>query len=309
MKRRLQAEWGHLTAAWQSWEADDGPLMAAAVAYYVGLSLFPLLLVLIAGVGLVLKFTTVGQNAEQQVITTVAEHVSASVATQLLDALQNVQDRSVLSGPVGFFGMLLTALAGFANFQKAFDRIWNVRSHRNQGILAGLRRLVIERGIAFLMMFAVGLLVIVIFLLGLILSHIQAYAPDLIPQSGVLRRSVQFVITLFLNTLMLTLVYRWLPKIKVPWRDALRGGIVAAIGWEVGRQILAMFLVGTKYSSAYGVVGSFIAILLWCYYAVALVFLGAEYIKQLCINTDVDTTGPPVPEASPGVLPQQSHMK
>lgn len=49
------------------WQKDDGPLMAAAVAYYAALSFFPLLLVLISGLGLVLQFTACGQNAEQQV--------------------------------------------------------------------------------------------------------------------------------------------------------------------------------------------------------------------------------------------------
>ena len=58
-----------------------------------------------------------------------------------------------------------------------------------------------------------------------------------------------------------------------------RAGIAAAVTWEIGRQLLASWLIGSKYTSAYGVVGSFIAILLWSYYSITVVLMGAEFIQ------------------------------
>jgi uncharacterized BrkB/YihY/UPF0761 family membrane protein len=63
--------------------------------------------------------------------------------------------------------------------------------------------------------------------------------------------------------------------------DALRGGVLAALIWEVGREILGVFLIGMRYTSAYGAIGSFIAILLWCYYAISILFFGAEYVQAI----------------------------
>jgi hypothetical protein len=50
----------------------------------------------------------------------------------------------------------------------------------------------------------------------------------------------------------------------------------------LGRAILASWVIGTKYTDAYGLVGSFLAVLLWCYYAVAVIFMAAEYLKEIC---------------------------
>ncbi len=49
-------------AAYDRWSRDDGPVMAAAVAYYIALSFFPLLLVLISGLGLFFRFAHTGQS-------------------------------------------------------------------------------------------------------------------------------------------------------------------------------------------------------------------------------------------------------
>ena len=52
MFKWLKREAASVIAAYNRWEQDDGASMAAAVAYYLGLALFPLLIVLVAGVGL-----------------------------------------------------------------------------------------------------------------------------------------------------------------------------------------------------------------------------------------------------------------
>jgi hypothetical protein len=83
------------------------------------------------------------------------------------------------------------------------------------------------------------------------------------------------------NGTLFSFVYRWLPKKEVRWADAIRGGLLAACIWELGREVLGAFLIGMRYTSAYGAIGSFIAILLWCYYGISILFFGAEYVQVL----------------------------
>ncbi|MGD9635943.1 MAG: YhjD/YihY/BrkB family envelope integrity protein, partial [Pirellulales bacterium] len=45
---------------------------------------------------------------------------------------------------------------------------------------------------------------------------------------------------------------------------------------------LPFYLVHLGYPTAYGVIGSFIAIMLWAYYAMIVVFIGAEYTRVVC---------------------------
>lgn len=72
--------------------------MAAAVAYYVGLSLLPLLLVLISGIGVFFQFANSGQRAEDQLLKTVSEQLSPTISGALSEALAQVEI-GVQSGP------------------------------------------------------------------------------------------------------------------------------------------------------------------------------------------------------------------
>jgi membrane protein len=100
-----------------------------------------------------------------------------------------------------------------------------------------------------------------------------------------------------------------LPPIRVLWRDAVRAGLFAACGWEMGRVVLASFVIGTRYTSAYGIVGSFLAVLLWCYYAVSIILMGAEYLKETSAHdqaarksTATETPEVVTPHAKPELL-------
>lgn len=263
------------------WYADDGPLMSAATAYYLGLSFFPLLLVLIAGVGFFLENTHLGQNARQEVISAIAKNMSEQLADYVKQSLNVVQERSVISGPLGLVTMLITSLAAFAQFDSAFDRIWRVPARNGKSIVSMALALLIQRGRAFLLLFGLGTFVVVVFLAGMVLAAIQSRAADLLPQEEWLWNTVQIGVTLATNTLVFMLLFWLLPKAPVRWCDAFHGALLTAVAWEIGRQVLAIFIARGKYTSAYGVVGAFLAILLWCYYAVTIILLGAEYIHVL----------------------------
>lgn len=266
-------------SAWSRYQADDGPLMAAAVAYYVGLSLFPLLLMLIAGVGWFLKSTALGQSAEQEVLQAVSLNLSPMLGEQVREMLAQVQDRSGIHGPLGFAGVLVTALAAFSQLERAFDRIWGVPHPTDAGLLQKAVNLLIQRGTAFLLLLLAGFFLVTILVSGVMLSAVRSAASSVIETPDLIWRMMQGGLSFVLNALLFTVLYRWLPKSRLRWREAAHGGVLAAALWEVGRHVLASFLIGTKYTSAYGIVGTFIAILLWCYYAVTILFLGAEFVR------------------------------
>ena len=285
----IRGEAKRLYGAYDRWVHDDGALLAAAVAYYVGLSFYPLLLALIAGVGLLLKRTSFGQDAEAQVLSVLAGQFSPSLVNHIELALAQLKDRTAINGPIGLGATLLTAMAAFAQFDRAFNRIWGVPQPVSSGILHGLRIVLIERGLAFLMLLALGILVALIAVISFVLSAVEATASRWVEVPSFLHRGTQLVVPFVLNLLILTLVYRVIPKVPVSLRDAFRGAIVAAAGWEIGRRVLASILIGNRYGTEYGIIGSFIAIQLWCYFMVAVVFLGAEYI-QTCTPSDNSKT-------------------
>jgi membrane protein len=288
-------------AAYNRWSQDEGPALAAAVAYYVALSFFPLLLTLIAGIGLFFKFAASGQDAQQAILLLVREHLSSSAETAVAQALNQVRDTSIFHGPVALLVMLFSSIASFVQLQQAFDRVGHVTTKHKRGIRNAVRMVLVERLVAFLMLCGLGLLIMSLFVGSLVLSATEHYTTGVLPSFGALRRPLQIVLSFCVNALLFTLIYRWIPKNPATLRQSFGGGLVAAAIWEIGRQILAQLLIGTKYTNAYGVVGSFIGLMLWCYYAVAVLLLGAEYIQVIAAPSE------PAPNTN-GCLPARDDL-
>ncbi len=261
--------------------ADDGPVMAAATAYYLGLSFFPLLLVLTAGVGWFLRHTHWGENAQQEVLKSIAATTSDQLANYVAQTLDVVQDRSSFNGPVGLATMLITALAAFTQLDYAFKRIWRVGAGESKSILLQALSVLAGRGRAFLVLLGMGAVVVVVFLAGMVVTAVESQTDAVMPLSGWVWDAVQIGVTMTTNIVVFTLLFRLLPQAAVRWSDAFYGGLLTAAAWEIGRQLLALFIARSKYTSAYGVIGAFLAVLLWCYYAVTIILLGAEYIQVI----------------------------
>lgn len=260
--------------------------MAAGIAYYGALSFFPLLITLISGVGLILQFTATGQNAEQQLLDAVGNQVSAGLQQHVASALDQVRSGAHAGGPIGLISLLFGSMAIFVHFEAAFDVIWSAPESPSRGVLAAVKRVVFQRSVAFAMLLALGIILIAIQVMGVAIAAAEGFSESILPGANYIWRYSRLIIPFLLNTAIFTLIYRWLPKATVQWKEAVQGGLFAGITWEIGRELLTHFLVGTKYSSAYGVIGSFIAVMLWIYYAVTVLFLGAEYIQTICDQCD-----------------------
>lgn len=263
----------------ENWLEDDASLLAAAVAYYFAISLFPLLMVLVSVVGFIFERTQFGQDAEHEIIAAVASQVSPEVAQQLEKLVGAVRDQAPTGGPLGALLLLAAVIAMFVQFDYSFDRIWKVESRRAGGVLVAIKRILFVRLKAFLMLAGVGVLVMITFIAGLVWNGIDTYATGLTPFWSQISWWLRPLLNLTINVSAIAMIYRVLPKVEVKWRDALAGAVVAGIGWEIGRQLLAAFVIGREYGSAYGVIGSFLAVMLWCYYVVAVLFFGAEYAR------------------------------
>ena len=67
------------------------------------------------------------------------------------------------------------------------------------------------------MLLGVGLLVVIIFLAGMVLTTVQAMTEHVLPAPDFLWGLGQILMTLLLNTCLFTLLYRWLPKASIRW--------------------------------------------------------------------------------------------
>jgi membrane protein len=278
--------WPVTLRTWQGWQEDDGFLLSAAMAYYAAFSLFPLLLVLIAGLGVVMRLSPqTAQDAQQTLLGLLGDNEGLAgaagpwLADQLRALLTGVKTRAGLGGPIGAVALVAAAIGMFIQFDYIFDRIWNIHPPESKSWLAYLRSILWDRVSAFLMLLSVSALLLAVFLANLVLAGIRPYVVQL-PAGTVAWQWGQIGFTLVTNALLFGIIYKVLPKARVWWRHALTGGALVSLVWILGQQLLVSFVIGTHYS-AYGVVGSFMAVMLWLYYAGAVIFLGAELVQAL----------------------------
>ena len=285
------------------WSEDDASSLAASVAYYLALSLFPMMLLLTSCFGIFLQFSKTGKKAEEQILNMVETHASPIIKKQIEQVLTQLQNHSVVSGPFGFIAATLAAIGIFAQIDRGFDRIFRIPVQKDSDVRRTIYRVMKSRFLAFLMLAGLGGCILVMFATGMVMAQFRSLTRSTVPSMNYLFGFFELGTTVLGNGLLFSLVYRWLPKRYVCWKDAIRGGVLAACIWEFGRGILGVFLIGMRYSSAYGAVGSFIAILLWCNYGISILFFGAEYVQVLQLRRQGSSTTGTTVDASPTVSP------
>jgi membrane protein len=271
--------WRVLWSTWRGWLKHDGFTLSAAIAYCGAFSLFPLCLVLIAGMGIAGRYSTYLQQEQRAIVVHVEKNVSPWLAGELDSILSGVETQAVLGGPLGFAALILAAIGIFVQLENIFARIWHSPEPPAAGWLAAIREALWSRLSAFLTLLVIGAMLIVVFVTDVVLVGIRPYLVDL-PLGRFAWKAVQTLVTVGCDSVLLATIYYVLPKVRVPWRAALSGGLLAAAIWAIGRWLLLLLVVSDQYS-AYGIVGALMGVMFWFYYASVVVFLGAEFVRAV----------------------------
>ncbi len=260
------------------WSRIDGATLSAALAYYGALSLFPFCLLVIAGVGLWSHISPGFTDQQNKLVLTVAGEMSPWLGQQLAVLLAGIRANAAIAGPLGIVSLVLTAVTVFVQVDASFDRIWSVPGSPSKGLWGGVRTALRDRLGAFLLLLGLLALLAVVTLVNIILASLQTLLAHW--SSATAWQTIQVIVTLGLNAVLFTALYKVLPKSPVHWWSSGAGGLFAAAVWLIGQRLLETFVISDKYT-AYGVLGSFLAVMLWMYYASAVVLFGATFVRNL----------------------------
>jgi membrane protein len=238
-------------------------------------------LLLFSGLGIFLRYTQFGFDIQQKILETVELKTSSEVRAQVDQVLDHLTSQSLVGGPTGLITAILAAIGVFAQIDRGFDKIFRIPTQKDASLFWTIVRVLRQRFSAFLMLLSLGGLLVVLFFISMGISQVRSVTSQKLPSVTQLFNAFDLITTIVVNAMLFMLIYRILPKRSVNWMDAFRGGLLAAIIWEVGRGLLGAVFIGMRYTSAYGAIGSFIALLLWCYYGISILFYGAEYVQIL----------------------------
>ena len=262
-----------LQETFNEWQKDKASRIAAALAYYTVFSISPLLVIAIAIAG---KFF--GQEAAQAEIT---QQLTALVGEDgvkpILLALNNISQPKIrgIASLISIGVLFLGASGMFAQLQDALNTVWNVKPHPGQGIMPFIRK----RISSFLMVLVIGFLVVLSLILSTVVSAMSKYQLDFLPGSTLLWEHLDFILSLGLMTFVFGLMFKYVPDVRIAWKDVLVGSIITALLFLFGKFLLGLYLSKGSLGSAYGAAGSLIVFLAWVYYSAQIILLGAEFTQ------------------------------
>jgi membrane protein len=274
--------WPPFKKSMMRWSSDDGTLLSAAMSFYAIFSIFPICLLLVAVFGFITRSSDQLQNRQEQFLQLINQNAGPWLAEQLRNLLTSVASDAKLGGPIGLLTLIFGAIGMFAQLEAMFDRIWDTKGEKAKNWLITIRTVIWDRVLAFLVLLGVGGLLLLLFLSNLTLSGIKSHV-FVYPLGSLVWQAAQSLLAFGGNTVLLSIIYKVFPKARILWREAISAGALVAIIWQIGQYFLTQFLIGDHYS-AYGIIGSFIAVILWFYYASAVVFFGVEFLFEISYN-------------------------
>ena len=147
-----------------------------------------------------------------------------------------VKSNAGLGGPLGAVTLLAAAIVVFLQLDYIFGRIFGAAKMSTKMSWWGYVRTVLyDRLSAFLMLLAVGALLLGLFVANVyVLTAVRMNIENRLPGGAHASGLDPFLFTAVTNALLLALIYKILPKVTVPWRDALAGGLLVALVWILG---------------------------------------------------------------------------
>ncbi len=192
-----------------------------------------------------------------------------TIARQVLGYLTQFAGKASKLGGAGLAVLFVTALALILTIDRTLNGIWRVRKPRPLG----------QRVLVYWAVMTLGPLLLAVSL------SITSYALSSKGVVGVMPGGVQ----LLLDTLQFVMLawgmaalYHYVPNTPVRWAHAWAGGVFVAIGFEVAKQILVIYLGKVPtYSVLYGAFATVPILLIWIYVAWVIVLLGAVIAAYL----------------------------
>ena len=247
----------HVVAAWGRMQDNNGSQYAAAITYFSFLALFPLLLLAVSVLGFALHSDP---SAEQGFFNHLTDNVPGALGETLEKSIQAAIDSRASLGIVGLLGVLLTGLGWVGNVRAAIDAVWGRVPPKINYVKAKLADLVVLGGLGVGAVVSIGLTVIGTSVTDQIL---RAAGLDGVPGATVLLKVLGIALAIAGDMLIFWWLMLRLPKIDVPARLAVKGALLAAVGFEVLKIIGSYTIAHTANSPTAGPFAGVIAILIW----------------------------------------------
>jgi membrane protein len=252
---------GFLRFVLRRWRDDRCPQIAGSLTYTTLLALAPMFAIVVAVLSSAPYFDEIMAKVKIFLQLNLVPEVADRIITEYIPALAA---NAVRLTWVGLAAVAVVAIWLMLVMDRSINAIWRVRQTRPYWVSV----------IGYLvLLLSAPILIGVSTTITTYILTLSVEAQGVTPVLALLLRAVPIA----MSTIAFFMIYRIVPHRRVPWRHALLGGFVAAILFEVGKQIFAVFVrESPTYSRVYGAFAAFPVFLVWLYVSWSIVLFGAE---------------------------------
>jgi membrane protein len=270
-----------LHTAWLEYENDRANYFAAAMIYYALVSMVPILLLLMAALGLLLRFSTIALNAQQDLLIRIETSFGAQLPQTIKLLLNALQRDSLIATVISLAGVLLAASVLFKHLRLAFRAIWKHKPPLVSGSMSSaVRETILERVIASVMVLGGGGLLLIALALLLATNRLNRLLDSLALHGETTGWFITTTGSLIITAITFGLLFKFLPPIVIRWRDVWLATLLCSISCVAAGEFLSLYgFLFEKNPNAYGAIGGLLAVLLWMNVVSQVLFFGGELCK------------------------------
>ncbi|HEY2022834.1 YihY/virulence factor BrkB family protein [Paraburkholderia sp.] len=266
---RQQANWA--IGALRQFSENRCPALAASIAFYAAFSLAPTLVMVIAVAGWFFGPAAARGELYGHINGLLGDQAAAGVQT-IVENAHHAGSKGGVAAIISFSLLVIGASATFSSLNSALNIVWPNSGPRTSSVLALVR----VRLISFGLVLGVAFLLIVSLVLDTVIVFIGNWLWGDSPYV-VIGNLLQLGVGLLVLAFAFAGLLKFLPDARVRWRDALVGGIAAAVLFTAGKKLFALYLAHAGMASSFGAAGSLAVLLMWLYFSAAVLLLGAEF--------------------------------
>ncbi|WP_162606649.1 YihY/virulence factor BrkB family protein [Jiangella asiatica] len=273
MIARLRAVWARLQRtlplrAWQRYGDLRGNRLAGACSFYGFVSLFPLL---------VLAAALVSAIAGESGVETVQEIVDDNLPGLQLD-VSDFHERAGTIGVIGAGILLFTGLGWVDAVRAAVRSMWGVDDQPGNVVVRKALDIVSLAGLGVLILVSWGASVVLVSFAGDVLDWLG------FSSGGWVLRVVSGLVSVGVSAALFAYLLSGLPRIAVPVRNLAVVSLLGAVVFELLKQFLVQYVVGTATQSSYAAFAAPLAMLAWIYVVTRLLMVTAAITAESAID-------------------------
>jgi membrane protein len=288
--RTRYALFDHLMRAAERYNDCRGTFFAAGITYFTVFALFPLLMVGFAAVGFVLSRRP---HLLADLENRIKQTVSGDFGHQLITLMDHaIQSRTSL-GVIGLATAVWAGLGWMANLRLALTQMWGEHYRGGNYIKTKLSDLV-----ALISAFVAIVVTVGLTALGdpsLMTKVLDWVGLHHVPGLGAMLRLASLLVALGVSWLLFTWMIARLPRASVSFASAARAALLAAVGFEIFKQVASVILRHVVHGPAGAAFGPILAIMVFAYYTAQLVLFATAWAATSAESLAAMPVQPPQP--------------